>query len=46
MYRAGLHKEGERLDLEAGVEAMMATTLHFHPRRDSGAEDDGAVLLH
>jgi hypothetical protein len=45
MYWAGLHQEGERLDLEAGAEAMKATALHFHRRRDSGVEDDGAVLL-
>jgi hypothetical protein len=44
MCWAGLHQEGERLDLEAGAEAMKATALHFHPRRDSGVEDDGAVV--
>jgi hypothetical protein len=35
MYWAGLHKEGEKLDPEAGAEALKATALHFHPRRDS-----------
>jgi hypothetical protein len=45
MYWAGLHQEGERLDLEAGAEALKATALHFHPRRASGVEDDGAVVL-
>jgi hypothetical protein len=45
MYWAGLHQEGERLDLEAGAEALKATALHFHQRRDSTVEDDGAVVL-
>jgi hypothetical protein len=45
MYWAGLHREGERLDLEAGAKALKATALHFHSRRDSGVEDDGAVVL-
>jgi hypothetical protein len=41
-----LHKEAEKLDLEAGAEALKATALHFHPHRDPGADDDGPVLLH
>jgi hypothetical protein len=37
MYWAGLHNGGEKLDLEAGAEALKATALHFHPHRDPGA---------
>jgi hypothetical protein len=33
------------MDLEAGVEAMKETALHFHPHQDAEVVGDGVVLL-
>jgi hypothetical protein len=44
-YWAGLHKGGDKIDLEAGAEAMKGTALHFHPHQDPGVVGDGAMLL-
>jgi hypothetical protein len=44
-YWSGLHKQGDKQDLEEGAQALKEAALHIHQQQTAGAQVLGVALL-
>lgn len=44
-YWAGLQKQDDKQDMEAGAEALKEAALHFHPREGTVEDTGSGVVL-